>query len=325
MSMTDSSRRINIIQSIAHNLSRSDWSIIDLTLQEFGFPTTDSWNGEHRDYILEMIKNGTLESLVDLAKHLDIKPENIATSSRERLSPNEINSLVQNIETQKSLMISVATGKLRINEVNNEYTTRRTVILNSLEKSGIKDPNPHVDLWAWYGKWSDGSLPTYNSRRTYVAELYQPLLDQLQIARKSELLVEPAEPTGWERVDRSIDKVAQNLSQAEKEEDFQTVGFLCRECLISLAQAVYNPDIHAPLDGVTPSETDAKRMLESFISNTLEGGSNEELRKYAKDACQLASALLHKRTADFQAAALCAEATRSLINIIAILSGQRNQ
>ncbi|HEY9629438.1 MAG TPA: hypothetical protein V6C84_19225 [Coleofasciculaceae cyanobacterium] len=132
------------------------------------------------------------------------------------------------------------------------------------------------------------------------------------------------EPTGWTRVDRNIDKIIQALAQANSEEDYQTIGLLCREAIISLAQAVYDPAFHPPLDEVKPSETDAKRMLESYITAELSGSSNEVLRKYAKDAYQLAVTVQHKRSANFREAALCVEATRSLTNTIAIISGQRN-
>ena len=102
------------------------------------------------------------------------------------------------------------------------------------------------------------------------------------------------------------------------------MGLLCRESTISLAQAVYDPAIHPSLDGVEPSETDAKRMIESYIATELVGGSNKELRKHARSAYDLAVVLQHKRNAGFREAALCVEATRSLINIIAVVSGRRD-
>jgi len=132
------------------------------------------------------------------------------------------------------------------------------------------------------------------------------------------------EPTGWTRVDRNRDKITQVLAQANNEEDYQTVGLLCREAIISLAQAVYDPAFHLPLDEVKPSETDAKRMLESYITAELSGSPNEVLRKYVKDVYQLAVTLQHKRSANFREAALCVEATCSLANIISIISGQRD-
>jgi hypothetical protein len=232
----------------------------------------------------------------------------------------KIQELVTAIELQKSLMISVATGGPRIKEVNSEYENRRFEIKRALQDQSVADPNPYFDLWGWYGKWSDGSLPSYQSRRRYVADLYQPLLDLLLAGSKPSIL----EPTGWARVDRSIDKIVKALEGAKYEEDFQGVALLCREAIISLAQVVYDPAEHESLDGVTPSSTDAKRMLESYIAKILGGASHDYHRKFAKAAFDLAVNLQHRRTAGFRDASLCAEATRSVINLIAVISGQRD-
>ncbi|MCK4443946.1 MAG: hypothetical protein KAW09_05350, partial [Thermoplasmata archaeon] len=77
------------------------------------------------------------------------------------------------------------------------------------------------------------------------------------------------------------------------------------------------------LNGVAPSKTDAKRMLEAFVAAELGGHANEETRSHAKASLRLALALQHKRTADFRTATLCAEATASVVNIVGILSGTR--
>lgn len=188
---------------------------------------------------------------------------------------------------------------------------------------GINDPNPYADLWAWYGKWSSGDLPTYQSRRNYISQMYQPLIDSLDMNRIEKILEPNSEPTGWDRVDRCIDKVIYHLETAKTEEDFQVVGLLCREALISLGQAVYNPSVHKSVDGVSPSETDVKRMLENYFSTEMAGSSNEELRKHAKASLDLANNLQHKRTANLRDASLCSEATRTVINIVAIISGRR--
>ena len=233
--------------------------------------------------------------------------------------------LIEEIEAQRSLMIAVATGGYNsIRYVNDEYKDRRLRIREALSHRGIEDPNPFFDLWRWYGKWSSGDLPSYQSRRMYVANLYDPLIDRLQqggIQIGSELF---DQPIGWTKVDRGIDEIRSRLETASNEEEFQTVGLLCRETLISLAQAVYDPGLHIAPDGTNPSQTDAKRMLESYISRELAGGSNEEARRHAKAALDLANSLQHRRTASFRDAALCAEATSAVVNLIAIVSGRRD-
>jgi hypothetical protein len=105
---------------------------------------------------------------------------------------------------------------------------------------------------------------------------------------------------------------------------FQGVGLLGRDALISLAQAVYIRERHPPLDGIEPSNTDAKRMLEAYLAVELAGGANEESRRHARSALDLANALQHRRTATFREAALCVEATTTVVNVIAIVDGRRD-
>jgi len=79
-------------------------------------------------------------------------------------------------------MISVATGGSRIQEVNEEYKKRRILIMSKLQAMSIQDPNLYPDLWNWYSKWSDGSLPSYQSRWYYITNLYQPVIDSLTLS-----------------------------------------------------------------------------------------------------------------------------------------------
>lgn len=232
--------------------------------------------------------------------------------------------LLEEINAQRNMMIQVATGGSQIQAVNAQYKERREGIRASLKERGLQDPNPYSDLWDWYAKWSSGDLPTYQSRRHYIRELYQPLVERLS---QGPGMIAPGplrEPTGWARVDRGLDKVRKQLERAENEEDFQTVGLYCRETLISLAQAVYDPEIHLLVGGPKPSQTDAKGMLTPYIETELAGGSNEAARKHAKASLDLANDLQHRRTATFRDAAMCAEATTSVVNLIAIVSGRRD-
>lgn len=316
------SDRIRIISEIARSLDSYEYSLIDLTLRQFGLPWTEQYYEDKTSYVIEMIQDGDDQCLLDLASHLEIA--SISNTGETTLTHSEIKDLLQNIDQQKAVLIGVATGGSRIQEVNEEYKERRISVMSKLQVLGLEDPNPFSDLWSWHKKWSDGDLPTYKSRRGYIADLYQQLIDNLTVLLQQAEPQQILEPTGWARVDRNIDKIVRALVNAHNEEDYQAAGLLCREAIISLAQAVYEPEKHPPLDGVAPSDTDAKRMLENYISVELAGSSNDALRKYVKDAYQLAVILQHKRNATFREAALCVEATRSLVNSIAIISGQRD-
>lgn len=228
--------------------------------------------------------------------------------------------LIAEIEAQRALMITVATDGPRIQAVNDDYVNRRRRIAAGLHERGVRDPNPHPDLWAWHGKWSSGDLPTYQSRRQYIGEMYSPLLDNLSTGPTLRVI---EEATGWEAVDRGVDQVRRQLSVARSSEELQAVGLYCRETLISLAQEVYSAKRHPSLDDVAPSRTDFKRMIQAFIAVELVGESNRYARKHATAALDLANELQHNRTASFTDAALCAEATVSVVGIVAILCGKR--
>ena len=86
----------------------------------------------------------------------------------------------------------------------------------------------------------------------------------------------------------------------------------------------YDSEKHFTEDGTQPSETDAKRMLNAYIWTELAGGPNEGVRRHAKAALTLANDLQHHRTATRRQAALCAEASTSVVNLLAIISGRRD-
>jgi hypothetical protein len=270
-----------------------------------------------------------LQALLEIHPPKDYGPE--ITQLEFRVDPRALGSytitgeeLVEEIEAQRSLMITVATGGPLIKTVNQEYIERQVRIQSALKERGLRDPNPYSDLWRWHGKWSSGDLPSYKSRREYISDLYAPLIERIKQGRLSQGLEIFDKPTGWVRVDRGLDEIRRRLEEASTEEQYQTIGLLCRETLISLAQTVYDPSCHTPRDGTDPSQTDAKRMLEAYLAKELGGGTNEVARRYAKAALDLANDLQHKRTATFRHAALCAEATTSVVNLIAIISGRRN-
>ena len=250
--------------------------------------------------------------------------QGIAGDSKGNACEISDKKLVQEIESQRNLMISVSTGGPKIAVVNEEYRQRRDLIGQGLKERHLPDPNPYKDLWDWYGKWSSGDLPSWQSRRQYIAELYASLTDRLihgPAGRGADIF---EEPTGWARIDRSIGEARVRLAEAETEEQYQAIGLLCRETLISLAQIVFDPTVHKTIDEVKPSETDAKRMLEAYLNHEFRGETNEVARRHAKAALALADKLVHKRTATFRDAALCAEATTTVINIVAIVSGRRD-
>jgi len=91
--------------------------------------------------------------------------------------------------------------------------------------------------------------------------------------------------------------------------------------LISLAQSVYHKQDHPSLDGVSPSPTDAKRMLEAFVAAVLPGSGNEEARRLVRSAVALAESLQHRRSAQRIDAELVVAGVESAVRIVEVISG----
>ena len=233
-------------------------------------------------------------------------------------SVNELTNkekLVQNIQFLKNTMISVSTGGQRIQEVNNQYQNTYGHVDKVLKRLNIHNPNPFNDLWEWYGKWS-ADIPKYAGRRAFISKMYSDLITTVKESDDTETYQIEVDIKGWPRIDRTVIEIKKRLRKAETEEQYQSVGHLSREAIISLAQEVFDKEKHASLDGTGPSDTDAKRMLEAYFAVTLGGSSNESTRRFSKSTLTLANELTHKRTATHKDALLCSLATTTLINIV---------
>jgi hypothetical protein len=243
-------------------------------------------------------------------------PDDIAVLNSGAAALGGSVGLLADLLIQRAIMTSVATGGARIQDADDYYVARQARIRGQLPATVAYD-NPYGSLWDWYGFWKD-NLPTYADRRKHVRDLFAAAIEAVA-ARPSQPAV-PRDPTGWDRVDRTLTKARFALDAASAEEDWQAIGLLCREAIISLAQAVYDPALHASLDGVTPSPTDANRMLDAYIAQAFDGPSNKEIRAHARASLALALNLQHRRTATPQLAALCIEATGSTAAVISIIA-----
>lgn len=66
------SERIKHIKSISSELSKEEWSLLDLTLKQFGLPWSDQWSGDKVNYVIEMLSEAEDAPLLELAKHLGV-------------------------------------------------------------------------------------------------------------------------------------------------------------------------------------------------------------------------------------------------------------
>ncbi len=232
-------------------------------------------------------------------------------------------ALKQSIETIRNIMISVATGGNRIPVEEERYKGLQVQIQRNCKKLNLTYNNTYSSLWDWYGKWK-ADFATYQERRDYIRELFTPTLAYFEEMGNNNPIETIVELNDWDRIKRTVTKIKRDSDLAKNEEDFQSIGLLCREVIISLAQAVFIPWLHGDKDekGVSISETDAVRMIGNYLNYTLTGSSNEELRSYAKNTNKLANMLTHKRNATKKDMLLAVSATISLINFIGIIEGK---
>lgn len=66
------SEKIKTVKKIAKELDSEEWSLLDLTLRQFKFPTTETFSGSKFDYIIKQLEGGQSEDIRKLAEHLEI-------------------------------------------------------------------------------------------------------------------------------------------------------------------------------------------------------------------------------------------------------------
>ena len=244
----------------------------------------------------------------------DINWEQIGGESGKIQLRDELNAI-------KDLMISVATGGPKIQSVEARYKSLQASIAPQCKLLNITYNNSFSSLWDWYARWSN-EMPHYQERRQFVNDLFAPTFEAFSNDGTSPSIATPiVELCDWERINRTVEKIKQNSTTAKNEEDFQQVGLLCRDVIISLAQAVYDPEIYGATDeeGKPIGKDDAMRMIGNYLNVCLTGSSNGELRAYAKATNKLANSLTHGRNATKKEMMLCVSATIALINFIGIL------
>lgn len=233
-------------------------------------------------------------------------------------------TLLPDLILHREMMVAVATGQQQIQDVDDYYSARQARLVEGCAAAGIKYENPHASLWDWYHFWKAEGMDTYADRRNYVRQLFAgPTSSAVGRVHKPSPVAE-REPTGWERVDRSLGKAKSQFLAASTEEEWQAVGLLCREVLISLGQAVYDRELHGETDdaGTRIGSTDARRQLFAWLHHQMPGGDNKEIRAHIKASIDLAVHLQHRRTATRQLTALCLEATSSAVSVVVIIAGR---
>lgn len=69
------SQRVTLLKEIARRLAAEQWSLIDVTLEQFSLPRSDYWNGSGEAYVLKMAEGATDDILLELAQHVGFELE----------------------------------------------------------------------------------------------------------------------------------------------------------------------------------------------------------------------------------------------------------
>ena len=145
-----------------------------------------------------------------------------------------------------------------------------------------------------------------------------------QYAKDESLVIFISDVSDWHGINEAINQINKDCSLANTEIEYQNIGNSCRNLVISVAQIVFNPDIHGNTnkDGKALSKTDAIGMLSNYFTYKFSGSNNELYRKYAKAANDLANMLTHKRNATKMDMLITVSATLSLVNLIGVIEGK---
>lgn len=253
------------------------------------------------------------------------KPSDVAVRATGDVMEGPV-TLLPELIIHREMTIDVSEGRQRIQDVDDYYGARQARVVEACAAAGIPYSNPHEGLWDFFHFWKAENMTAWADRRDYVRKLFAgPVAAAVGRVYKPSPVAE-REPTGWERVNRSLAKARLQLNTAAVEEERQAIGLVCREVLISLGQAVYDADLHGAEDdgGKKIGPSDARRQLWQWLHYEMPGSDNKEIRAHIKSSIDLALSLQHKRTATRQMAALCLEATSSAVAVVAIIAGRTN-
>jgi hypothetical protein len=218
----------------------------------------------------------------------------------------------------KRTMTNVATGD-RIDDSNDDYVLRFRALRAVLKRLGMKNPNPHQDLWAFYRYWSENDLGTYASRRSYVADLYEEVQEHLDEVTYDELLEPVAgRPTGWPEVDRMVSRLRSDYQAARDATAYKAIGLQIVTLLQGVGRLVFDPERHQPDREVKVSPDDAKRRIGLFVDSVTQGrgSTGAQIRKLSGAAVQLAESIKHSADPDRIETGIAADAAIAVANLV---------
>ena len=181
------------------------------------------------------------------------------------------------------------------------------------EKYEIWDVTTDTDRW-----WVITNLTNLYSQRHFPSldhtlSLHIGLMMRL---RSRQSRVDGNDPGPFDEVFRRGEQAEQRLDSAIEAEDYQAVGMLLRECLISLTASIRRRT-EIPVDVEQPHGANFVAWTDLLTSQLCGGSHNRELRQHlktmAKSVWQLVNWLTHARGANRTASAIAMHSCQTVI------------
>lgn len=145
--------------------------------------------------------------------------------------------------------------------------------------------------------------------------------------RSLSVSVDSSEPSPFDEVLRRIEQAEERHDAAVETEDYQVVGMLLRECLISLVGALRRrTELQQEVEH--PQDSNFVAWCDALMNQLCSGSSNKELRQHlkntSKETWQLVNWLTHTRSANTTASSIAIHSCRTTIgHFIQILERDR--
>ena len=199
---------------------------------------------------------------------------------------------------------------------------KREIVLGGIYD--IWDVTTDKDRW-----WVITNLTNLYSQRhflslDYTLSFHIGLMSRL---RSRSGRVDADDPTPFDEVFRREDQAEDKHDSAIEVEDYQTVGMLLRESLISLVGAIRHR-VELPPQLERPQDSNFVGWSDLLMNQLCGGGNNKELRKHlkntAKETWQLVNWLTHTRSVNRAASSIAIHSTQTVIgHFIQLLERER--
>lgn len=158
------------------------------------------------------------------------------------------------------------------------------------------------DAQCHWRKQEGSGPPNKAVRLALLREIFTPPLETLYEKLDHHDAVEVAEPvsprkeTGWPAVDEAIENIRKTFASAHSAPDYKAVGLHCVTAFERLSETVYDVQKHVP-EGEDPlPKNKRKNRMAEYISASLPGKDNAELRALIRAADTFAETVKHRDT-----------------------------